>query len=942
MSTKDPLVAQLAGMANIALGDDRVPDEQVVCEMVAQCAKLLRCSDEVVSAATKVVLAQRVVKMDTGFAVAELHKPWVSARRAEIEPFYWNRYKILLHEQGFAPGAVHGLNGATDGILDLLGNPAEHDTWKRRGLVVGDVQSGKTATYAALICKAADAGYRFIVLLTGTIENLRRQTQERLDAAFVGRDSSEYLKRNRKDIQVGVGKLDPQRNAVVFTSKSSDFRSATMESLGLSLDALKEPALVVVKKHTRILGNLRDWLCSYNAAAGAGLLDIPFLLIDDEADNASINTNDKGCDPTRVNAGIRELLKLFRRTTYVGFTATPFANIFVDPDGEHEMLADDLFPRDFIYTLDAPSNYFGPRRIFTEEDGSERYLRAIEDADAAIPAQHKSSLSVSHLPVSLGEALCAFLVSNAIRDLRGEGSTHRSMLVNVSQFTAVQDQVEMLIKTELERLQNDVRNFSGLAPESALRNSSLRRLHDVWAKEYADCEFAWEDVQGALRQAVGPIDSIAVNQRTGPRALDYKAHAETGLRVIAVGGNSLSRGLTLEGLCISYFRRSSRMYDTLMQMGRWFGYRPGYQDLCRIWLPQEATDWYGHISEATDELKDEFRRMHNQGLTPKDFGLAVRAHPDSLLVTARNKARADFARDQYLPVSDAETGAHVVVREVGVSGRLFESVELPLERRALESNYQRVEQFVQALRQPGVMVADYKGMPLWREVPAPLVARLLAAFQVPQSDLTFQPSALAELLQQSVQGPDPLARWDVLLAQGQSEPQELDQWTVKRAWRSVLLSASPASIHISGTKRRVGSRGIECAGLADEAIERAQALASAHWEATNDSLEPAERGSLNVADRFYRQVRTRPLLLIYMVEPRTKDAQVERRLAAVLARPLDDGQPLPLAAVGLSFPVLDSDRGYQQRFARYKINLVKLRELYGDPGDDEASVEELQ
>src|SRR6266542_2798410 len=344
------LTERVVSMALVALPGDRVPTEDEIREIVDRLAAAFAVGAPERTQILQKVMARRLVKMDTGFALFERHVPWVNARRPRIDPFYWSRFKLMLQKE-WAPGVITGLDRSTDEILDLLGNPEEADTWKRRGLVMGDVQSGKTATYSALICKAADAGYRFIVLLTGTIENLRRQTQERLDTGFVGFDSSELLKRNARNLRVGVGLLDGRRQATVFTSSSTDFRVATLDALGLSLDALKEPALVVIKKHTRILANLRDWVSGYNIGGQSGDIDIPMLMIDDEADNASINTNDPDRDPTAVNAGIREVLGLFRRTTYVGFTATPFANIFVNPDSKEEMLGDDLFPRDFIYTL---------------------------------------------------------------------------------------------------------------------------------------------------------------------------------------------------------------------------------------------------------------------------------------------------------------------------------------------------------------------------------------------------------------------------------------------------------------------------------------------------------------------------------------------------------------------------------------------------------------
>lgn len=235
----------------------------------------------------------------------------------------------------------------TDDTLGLHGDPARANSWERRGLVMGDVQSGKTATYTALTCKAADAGYRLIILLTGTLENLRRQTQERLDAGFVGLDSSGLLTRERRKIEVGVGEIDRRRMAMVFTSRLRDFNTILVNQLNLRIRDMAEPILLVVKKNKRILENLENWLRAYNAGE-SDVIDTPLLLIDDEADNASVNTRSEAQNPTAINERIRALLRLFTRNNYVGFTATPFANIFIDSDTEDEMRGNDLFPRDFI------------------------------------------------------------------------------------------------------------------------------------------------------------------------------------------------------------------------------------------------------------------------------------------------------------------------------------------------------------------------------------------------------------------------------------------------------------------------------------------------------------------------------------------------------------------------------------------------------------------
>lgn len=905
--------ATIVSMALVALPKNEVPTEDQIREIVERLTVAFLVDPAGKEAILRQVLARCLVRIDTGYAVADNHVPWVNARRPEIDPFYWSRYKLLL-QKDWAPNVVAALDRTTDEILDLMGNPKEGMTWKRRGLVMGNVQSGKTATYSALVCKAADAGYKFIVLLTGTIENLRRQTQERLDSGFVGFDSSELLKRNVRNISVGVGLLDGRRKATVFTSSQSDFYVTTVQNLGLSLNALNEPALVVIKKHTSILKNLREWVSSYNTASGTEGIDIPMLLIDDEADNASINTRNTEDEPTRVNDGIRKLLKLFRRTTYVGFTATPFANIFVNPDSKEEMLGDDLFPENFIYTLQSPTNYFGAQRLFLDDTGSQLHLRQITDVDTVLPARHKSQQLVSTLPDSLIEALRAFLVSNAIRDLRGDTKSHRSMLVNVSQFTKVQDQVETLIRQELERYQTAVRNFSALDQASALTDPWLLSLHASWLKEYSNCGFEWPAIQVALHNAVLPITTIAVNQRTGPKALDYRAHRETGLRIIAVGGNSLSRGLTLEGLMVSYFRRTTQMYDTLLQMGRWFGYRPGYEDMCRVWLPSEAIDWYGHISEATDELRAELKRMYRLGKTPKDFGLAVRAHPDSLMVTARNKMRS----------------ATTITRVISLSQQSFESVELSFRKENLNENFNRVGAFLLSLRRRGGEPESLPNGKLFRGATRTEIAQLLRSFIVPATEFRFQPQGIADLLE-SLSG-EALAIWDVAIPNGEGKETKIGDLQVSSQKRAMRLEDPPGILVVSGSKRRVGSRGIEKTGLTEKQIEDAERAAKNAAEEVAAATGKPVPEKINVSDRFYRAFRTRPLLVLHILEGHPIEGQ-EWGLPAST-----EGV---IVAIGLSFPPLENEPSARE--VRYNLNLVGAREMFSsdlDLGDDDGSVEE--
>jgi len=319
-------VAGLEKVVVASLAADRRPTEPEIFEKATAFRAVMPVTDEEFEQLIRLLHAKMAITMDVGAALTEEdHAPWLYARKAGITPFYWDRFRAWLGRLDWPPLVINTLDTVTDEILDLTGDPRRSGQWHRRGLVVGDVQSGKTATYTALACKAADAGFGLIILLTGTLESLRRQTQERLDEGFVGLDSSEMLQQPqiRTNRAVGVGLIDQRRAAGVFTSRSRDFSRQLMTQLGFRLDAFQEPVLVVLKKNKRILENLEVWLRSYNAGSD-GKISAPLLLIDDEADSASINTNPNGGTPTQINERIRSLLALFHRSSYVGFTATPF------------------------------------------------------------------------------------------------------------------------------------------------------------------------------------------------------------------------------------------------------------------------------------------------------------------------------------------------------------------------------------------------------------------------------------------------------------------------------------------------------------------------------------------------------------------------------------------------------------------------------------------
>lgn len=889
----DPNVRNIERTLPVLLPSDRPPTEEEVRAFATQLRAAFPVSEEDFESMLRRVYTKVSISMDMGVALVSEHRPWLNASKPTIDPFYWQRFRQLLTNRGWPPQVITRLDSVTDELLDLLGNPKQQNHFKQRGLVVGDVQSGKTATYTALTCKAGDAGYRLIILLTGTLENLRRQTQERLDEGFVGLDSSGELTTVRTSRAVGVGIIDSSRAAGVFTSRLRDFNKTLLESLGFRLDGFQIPVLVVIKKHKSILQNLEKWLVDFNAGPD-GKISAPVLVIDDEADNASVNTRKGGEDPAEINRRIRSLLAKFTHSSYIGFTATPFANVFIDPDTKDEMLDNDLFPRDFIYGLEPPSNYVGPQAIFGDEP-VRNILRPVEDADVIFPARHKSNLKVDELPESILEAARAFLLVTTLRDLRREGPTHRSMLINVSHFTDVQDQVTALLHTWLSQVQQDIRNYSQLDVSEALRNGNLKALQETFQREFSDSEFSWKTVQAGLVDGVLPISVRSVNQRSGAASLDFKQYQDTGLRVIVVGGNSLSRGLTLEGLSTSYFFRFTKMYDSLLQMGRWFGYRDGYADLCRIWLTDEVVDWYTHITSATAELRQELRKMRDQGRKPIDFGLKVRAHPDALLVTAQNKMRTSV----------------LIKRVVSIANKSLETTYIKTNENIVNANTVITEKFIRELGAEGIaMETSSLRNPIWRRVPKRFVAGLLRNFAVDPANVKFQAKDLATFVENTSESF--LQEWDVVIPQGRGNATTLAGIPVRPTERTVRVYSN--SVLVSGKSARIASPGIEQEGLQPEMVND---LIAKYRESEPDKTVP---------DYVFREKRPRPLLLIHVIKPLPKGNET--------------GVTLPnLLALGLSFRDFDDSDVAKQ--VEYRINLVELRTADETDEDEDIEAEEF-
>ncbi len=883
------------------------PSEEDIKKAINKAALLNSISEIEKELIEKSIQSKMRVRMDLGTQIVDpnTYHPWLATRRAQIISYYWNRYKdYLLLEKGWNEQVVDKLGEVSDEILDLIGNPAEPGVWKRKGLIIGDIQSGKTSNYIALCNKAADAGYKIIIMLTGTIESLRKQTQERIDAGFVGLNSRNILQRNPEKKYIGVGLLDSSRTAYPFTDILRDFNSTRLQSLNFTVKGLNEPVVLVVKKNKSVLKNMEAWLRNCNTDLGTDKIDMPLLLIDDEADNASVNTKKEDEDPAAINEWIRNLLKLFSRSSYVAVTATPFANIFIDPDNDIDVYNSDLFPSDFIYTLSAPTNYIGSMKIFDDEAQYGSSLVTINDVDGHFRSKDKSAHVVPELPLSLKESIAYFLICNAIQDVKGKTKSHRSMLVNISQYVFVQEQVYELILEVLKQFRLHIKNYSKLDFDIAIKNSTISFFYDIWNKYNLSSiiGYSWSVIQNALYESVMPIEVRLVNQRAklkGIERLDYEPYSETGLRVIAVGGNSLSRGLTLEGLCVSYFDRNSQMYDTLMQMGRWFGYRDGYEDIFKIWMEADAIAWYQYISGAVEELRDSIKEMQRSGLTPLDFGLKVRQDITSLFVTARNKMRATTT----------------VERWISLAAELIETPRLVARKESLLSNVKSTNSLLKILINGNYLSDTDNGenRKVFSGVDKEIVADYIRDFISHPRHIPFSSKDLSQYIRDSSM----FSTWNIAIIGGSGKsincPDYFDKCVldlnIKNSKR--VITKVDNCLLISGQRARVGVPGATRYGLDVDKREK-----------IIEDFKENNPKAQTVPDKPFLNTKRDPILLIYIIEP--NDDNIDSDANELV-------KDIPIIGLGLGFPG-DSSGNIK---AKYVLNKIEERNQLNFEEEDE-------
>ena len=883
-------------------------------------------------------------------------KPWLLDAKADIKGLFWDRYKnYLLVDRDLPPDTVNQLDRITNSVLGLLSNPtktAGPSEQDRRGMVVGHVQSGKTGNYTGLICKAVDAGYRMIIVLTGTTSDLRSQTQARIDEGFIGWKTAvaglnATRVKNDKDNYIGVG-TDPRRRGlpyILYTLTDSgpggDFNAAAARRNGIDVN-VEIPVIAVVKKNGPILKKLINWLSdrAKDRAHGPGLMisNLPCLIIDDEADYASVNTKKEKKESTTINSSIRTLLQLFKTRSYVGYTATPFANIYISNDDEPGALpfvlknvelplGPDLFPRHFIINIPAPSNYIGPHRIFgLTEAGDDTVLPAlmpISDYAEQIPDVHKKDSPLpQELPASMHKAVRCYIIGCAIRRARRQEGKHNAMLVHVSRFTRWQDKMAVLLNELLEDYQTRLKhNAASIFTElrTLFEAEYVGRTAQVAALTglYHDPKvrpLTWDELRPYLHEAAARMEVRAIHGRTtvdhsspipNPtdpllRALDYAEADRTGqvLSVIAVGGDKLSRGFTLEGLSVSYYLRASKMYDTLMQMGRWFGYRPGYADLCRLFTTTELAGWYRHITLAMEEMRNQFDLLSALNRTPAEYGLRVRTLPGVLQITAANKRR---------------TGQRMFL---SYSGTVEETYVFALDAPTIARNMLAGQKLVAALGAPDAEAPASQPY-RWSAVEPGKVLDFIGDYRARQATL------IRELLAQYIQDqqPESLTEWTVVLTKATRDGAAPAPFTINGASVDVPTLLRTEATDQAGDYKlknaRILSPGHEALDLTKPEFDEALAETQARQQ-------PGAKLATRPSGVFIRKNRShkRGLLLLYPLDP------------AGCARATPGS---PLLGYAICFPSLTDDQPVEYLVVEH---FFKYPELGGGLEEEEEETDE--
>lgn len=676
-------------------------------------------------------------------------------RHDPAQGYHWRRLRNWLANEGYKKRIVESLDDTTDRILTHFGDPTPNisDNFRIQGLVIGQVQSGKTANYTALIAKAVDAGYKLIIVLAGIHNQLRWQTQRRL---------TKDLGLDEIPGGIGVPAQEYRWSTITKPDVDGDFRPGTVQAGGLGA----QPVVAVVKKNATVLSRLLKWL------QGRPKPDhLPTLIIDDESDQASTNigvdrdeideeifkeivdlTDDDierttfdlkdELKPSTINKLIRSLIKEFDKICYVAYTATPFANVLQEPLGKDYEAGDSLYPRDFIISIPISEEYIGAEQLFGLRDDLAVELDVISivnDLDASYLNPNKEDEELV-IPISLKESLLDFILASAAKDYRDDTSGKSSpatMLIHTSRRTFAQIKLGEMVREEIRY----VRNLWRYRSDDDLQTETL--FKDRWHAEFQlrneeTSSLSFNDIRPYIDEIFkeGIPVSVFNSETTDQLGHDNDPYQ----KVIVIGGNRLSRGITLEGLIVSYYTRKSNYYDTIMQSGRWFGYRPGYGDLTRIWTTHDIYRYFRHLALVEEDIREQLEIFEQTDKTPTDVSPLILAHP-VLSVTAPN--RMGSAQQYY----------------TSFAGQFLQSVRLHLDNTdILINNLSATRNFVESLGSSNVP-EDLPKRHTWKGIHWEKIISYLNVFSVPSEAANFRPIELAEYIRRQAEETDELIQW---------------------------------------------------------------------------------------------------------------------------------------------------------------------------------------
>lgn len=807
------------------------------------------------------------IKMDnctilTGETQRTKDNEWWNKKKNSLDSdfSYWKHYLQTLSK--LPPKVIRTIDTDTDIIMNNLFDPrSEAQVESRYGMVMGHVQSGKTSNYAGLICKALDAGYKFIVIIAGIHDNLRNQTQKRISNIFKG--------------------VNRSKQPFILTTDDNDFQKSSPQKFStLNFDNTASPVFIVIKKNKTVLDAVLKWASQDSS--------VPMLVIDDEADNATINTKEEN-DPTAINLRIRRLLKKFNKFSYVAYTATPFANIFINDDAGNDEDGPDLFPKDFIIVLKAPTNYIGAVKLFLEEntDLKNKNLLNIDDIENIevpseyyaikghedeckfeIPRNHKKDFQPQKLPLSLLLAIRLFFINIAIRNIRHQETEHNSMLIHASRFTGVHSAIAYLVEQYVSEIRKEIGLYGEFHnEESPVLNDMKIDFHEY----YTDINIEWHDILSELNNIYDKVDVREAHCNSKQR-IEYSEDHQS--NIIAVGGNSLSRGFTLEGLSVSYFLRNAGAADTLMQMGRWFGYRKNYEDICRVFMPSDIIEKFEYVADMSNELYELVDEMNKYQKTPTEFGLSVKIHPENFLITARNKMKSA----QQFPVT------------VGLDGLTKEASRILRNDKVVEQNLNAINNFILEINsQYEKIIRDTKGTKLlWLDIPSAKIYKFL-------NDCHFLP------------GYEHFPFDDI--------KQYIERYN-KDLWRVALVGTENAALsyQIGGISVGTQSRSIY------EDIDNNAYVLGAHrqmtsgivekWGLTSEEFDDLKNNNDKITRGKIRKKLPEPLLIIGIISPNNKGNNIKHKY---------------FPSLSITFPSLTGER--QPKTITRMVNSVGIKQL---------------